>query len=131
MQSTLFRFALVGATVAGLYIALYITLLWVGLPIIVANAAAFVVAVSFQYLAQARFTFAKPVGDTRQVLKFTVMVGIGFMTSAGITGFLGPKLGLSHGVSALLVTIILPIQNYLLMSLWVFAKGSVQLEKAS
>ena len=56
----IWRFALVGVAVAGLYILLYLAFLGAGLAQPIANAAAFLLAIAFQYAAQARFTFAAP-----------------------------------------------------------------------
>lgn len=131
VHSKLIRFALVGATVAGLYVTLYLALLWFGFPQLIANAVAFGLAVMFQYLAQAHFTFGQSLGDARQVLKFIIMVASGFITATVLTVLIGPQLGLKDGVSALMVTVILPFQNFLLMSLWVFSEASANPKETS
>ena len=117
----IWRFALVGVAVAGLYILLYLAFLAGGLAQPIANATAFLLAIAFQYFAQARFTFAAPLNDAPQILRFTAMITAGLITSAIITGWIGPALALPDWASALAVTIILPIQNFLLMSRWVFS----------
>ena len=119
--SSLLRFALVGAAVALAYVALYLLLLQAGLGRGLANALAFGLAVAGQYLGQTLFTFRRPLNAPRQVLRFAAMIGLGLVSSAAITGALAPALGLPDPVAALAVTVILPIQNYILMKAWVYA----------
>ncbi len=116
----LFRFAVVGASVALIYIALYLAFLAMGWAQVLANGAAFLLAVVVQYVAQAGFTFRARLGDGRQILRFVWMIGCGLVTSALITGLAAPKLGLTPGMAALIVALVLPVQNYLLMARWVF-----------
>lgn len=120
-QKELLRFGVVGVSVALFYIALYLGLLHVGVPQVLANALAFGSAIAVQYAGQARFTFRRPLREPGQALRFGVMTGLGFVTSAVITGILGPVMGVSEGVAALAVILWLPLQNYIFMKLWVFA----------
>lgn len=122
------RFAFVGGAVAVLYVLLYMGFLGLGLVQWVANGAAFMLAVTVQYVGQAGLTFAVPLKDRAQVIRFLGMIGCGFVTSALVTGVLGPLWGLEAWQSAMLVTVILPIQNYLIMTRWVFARRA-QLEQ--
>ena len=43
-----------------------------------------------------------------------------FVISALVTGIVGPSLGWADWVSASLVAVILPVQNFLLFRLWVY-----------
>ena len=117
---TFLRFALVGTVVAGLYVALYLVLLEVGLAKALANTIAFLIAVTVQYVGQAAFTFEATLKDFPQITRFGVMIGLGVVTSTLITAFIGPMLGLADWISALAVTVVLPLQNFLLMRCWVF-----------
>ena len=130
MQSggTLLRFALVGAGVAALYIALYALLLTLGVAQALANALAFLCAVAIQYVGQAGFTFNASLRDSGQAIRFGAMIGLGLVTSALITGLLGPALGWPALVSAVVVTLVLPIQNFVIMSRWVFTRRRDQME---
>jgi putative flippase GtrA len=116
------RFALVGVSIAALYVLLYLLFLQIGIHQGGANAMAFVIAVAVQYAGQARFTFAKQLADPAQILRFGAMTGGGFVTSALLTGYIAPALALDNWIAAVAVTLILPVQNYLLMTLWVFTK---------
>ena len=110
-SARLLRFALVGGGVAVLYILLYLTFLRIGLPQVAANAAAFLLAVLVQYAGQAGFTFGKRLGDARQILRFCIMVALGLITSALITGPLAGPVGLTDWLAAALVTVLLPVQT--------------------
>lgn len=127
----LVRFGLVGVTVAALYVALYAWLRALGVPGLPANAAAFGAAVLVQYLAQAGFTFRVPLGRAGQVRRFAAMIACGLGTSALVTGALGPALGLAPAAAALLAACVLPVQNYLFMSRWVFGPARKPLEASS
>ena len=117
------RFALVGTTVALVYVAGYLLLLEVGINQPLANALAYLIAILAQYLGQAAYTFDKPINDRTQIGRFVVMTGLGFLTSAAITGQIGPFLNASNWAAAVAVILILPIQNYIIMTLWVFSKS--------
>lgn len=103
------------------YIGLYLALIAIGMPKFAANGVAFFLAILFQYAAQAAFTFQRPLGQKTQMVRFAVMVSLGFVTSAIITGPVAVALGLPDWQAALAVTILLPVQNFFLMKLWVFA----------
>lgn len=119
----LLRFALVGGLVALAYVAGYLLLLALSVPQMLANGAAFLGAVALQYLGQAGFTFRRKIADRAQVLRFIVMIGLGLVTATAITGWLAAPLGLSDAGAALAVALILPVQNYIFMTLWVFSKS--------
>lgn len=125
-RSVILRFACVGVAVAGLYVGLYLALQGLGLPQAVANALAFGGAVLVQYAGQARFTFGQRMADTAQIARFGVMIALGFVTSAVVTGVIAPQMGLADWLAAVAVTLILPIQNFVLMTLWVFSGQRLQ-----
>lgn len=120
----LIRFGTVGVAVALTYIGLYLTLVSAGMSHFVANGMAFSQAVVLQYACQAAFTFHKPLADKTQILRFAAMISLGYVTSALITGPVATALSLPPWQAAVAVTVILPVQNYILMSLWVFAAPS-------
>lgn len=125
------RFALVGVTVAALYVLLYLACLGLDVARPVANAVAFLLAVGFQYLAQARYTFSASLNDLGQIRRFALMILLGFLTSAVITVLIGPALALPDWLSAVAVTLVLPIQNFILMSRWVFTPAHSPTEPTS
>ncbi len=114
------RFGVVGVVVAALYVLLYLLLQ----PVLsqpAANALAFLIAVGVQYLGQTLFTFRRPLAVSAQIGRFTAMIGAGLLMSALITGWIGPQLGWPHWMSAAMVTVVLPVQNYVFMKLWVYS----------
>ena len=119
----LFRFAIVGVGVAALYVAAYLLMLEFGLGKTLANLIAFATAITVQYIGQAAFTFRKPLDDQTQMLRFICMIGAGFLSAGAITGFIGPALSFSDIASAISVTLILPVQNFFIMKLWVFTQN--------
>ncbi len=122
MNRTIWRYALTGGVTAALYVVLYVAFLAMGVAQGLANGISFFLAVAFQYIAHAAFTFAVPVKDGLQITRFVVMIAAGFLMSAVITGWIGPQLGMSDWMSATVVAVVLPLQNYVVMSLWVFAR---------
>jgi len=123
-QAQFLRFAVVGTVVAALYVLMYLAFLALGLSQPVANFLAFLVAVSVQYIGQTWWTFRKPLGLPDQVIRFGCTIGLGFLVSAGITGVLGPVLNWPDAVSAAVVAVVLPVQNYLIFRIWVFAEAT-------
>lgn len=117
----LMRFGIVGGTVAAAYVVAYLALLHIGVAQVAANAVAFLLAIVLQYAGQAIFTFRRDWAAAGQMLRFGVMTGLGFAVSALITGFVGPKAGLTDAQAALVVVFWLPIQNYIIMKIWVFS----------
>ncbi|UWQ75327.1 GtrA family protein [Leisingera sp. M658] len=115
------RFSIVGATVAGLYVLGYTTLLASGLAQASANVLAFAAAVAVQYVLQTAWTFRRPLGMPEQMLRFSCTIAAGFAVSALITGVIGPALGWADWLSAAAVTVILPVQNFIIFRLWVYS----------
>ncbi len=115
------RFALIGSLVALSYLMFYLGLLSLDLPRASANGVAFAAAISLQYIGHAGFTFGKRLRDGTQIARFGALSGLGFATSALITGGLGPVFALPDWLAAAAVIVVLPVQNYIIMSAWVFA----------
>lgn len=122
------RFAVVGAGVAAFYVLMYLELQAIGFGQPVANALAFLMAVTGQYVAQTTWTFRHPLAMPRQIGRFVVTISFGLVVSALITGGLGPAFGWADWVSAAVVTVVLPVQNFLFFRNWVFSEtgGSVE-----
>jgi len=124
-KGQIIRFAMVGTGVAVTYVLLYLAFLELGISQAIANIVAFLIAVIVQYLGQTIFTFHKPLGLPSQVIRFICTIGLGLLVSALITGFFGPSMGWPDWISAALVTIILPVQNFLFFKIWVFTETGV------
>ncbi|GEM_PF-1275702 len=120
LDRAIVRFAIVGATVAGIYILGYLVLLALGIAQPIANIAAFLFAVLIQYFAQTIWTFRKSAKQPRQAARFVVTITLGILVSAMVTGRIGPMLGWADWLSAGVVATILPIQNYIIFKVWVY-----------
>ncbi|MCY6380003.1 GtrA family protein [Hoeflea prorocentri] len=117
----LVRFAVVGVTVAALYFVLFVCLSQTRLPDFVINLVAFCTAVVVQYFLQAKWTFKRSAAKTAQAGKFIVTVGFGLLLSTLISSVIGPAMHWSSVVTAAVVVVILPISNFILFKVWVFA----------
>ena len=127
-RSIVFRFAVVGTIVAACYVIFYLTLLALGLSQPFANIIAFLTAVAIQYVGQALWTFRRPLAIPTQIGRFLGTIGLGLVVSALITGVLGPSFGWSSWVSAVLVTLVLPVQNFIFFRIWVFTETETSSE---
>lgn len=124
----LVRFAIVGVTIAAIYVLVYVALLRLGTPGLWANGLAFAIAVAAQYAAQTLFTFRTDLANPQQAMRFAAMIGTGLVTSTMLTQWIAPAMGLPGMVAAIIVTIILPVQNYILMKAWVYTDPSTRSE---
>ena len=115
------RFAVVGVTVAALYFALFITMSQTQLSPFVINMLAFCSAVIVQYVLQAKWTFKRSAAKSAQAGKFIVAVGFGLLLSTLISSVIGPAMQWPPALTATLVIIILPVSNFILFKIWVFA----------
>ena len=84
-----------------------------------------------QYIGQAGFTFGAQLADGGQITRFALMIGLGLATSTLITAWLAPATGAPDWAAALTVTLLLPVQNYLFMTFWVFANTRPQMDHTS
>ncbi|WP_386176377.1 GtrA family protein [Sulfitobacter sp. R86518] len=114
------RFGVVGAATALSYMALYPAFLAAGVSQPGANAVAFFLAIVLQYIGHALFTFRRRLINRSQITKFSIMVSCGFGVSMLVTGPVAVALGMPAWAAALAVALYLPVQNYILMTLWVF-----------
>lgn len=128
LDRSIVRFAIVGASVAGIYVLGYLVLLELGVAQPVANIAAFLFAVLVQYFAQTIWTFRKSVKQPRQAARFVVTITLGILVSMVVTGRIGPMLGWADWLSAGVVATILPIQNYIIFKVWVYRSSDNQSE---
>ena len=123
VQRELVRFAVVGVVVAAVYFALFLFLVQALLSEIAANTVAFCTAVVLQYALQSKWTFGKDMANPAQIRKFLGTVGLGFLLSGAISGVLAPAWNWPPKVTALVVIVTLPISNFVLFKLWVFARN--------
>jgi putative flippase GtrA len=116
----LLRFSIVGVCVALIYYVLFLLLRMVETPRMIASTVAFGVAVTVRYFAQTSWTFGARPSNRRHATRFLIMVTTGAILSAAITALIGPALNAPDYLSALVVVVVLPVFNYLVMSIWVY-----------
>ena len=118
----LIRFSIVGVVVALIYLALFLAFRQLTLPRIFASTIALLIAVAVQYVLQTVWTFQKEAANQRHIVRFVAMVLAGMGIAAVITEIVGPRLGLTDAQAGMVVVVTLPIFNFVLLSLWVYAK---------
>ena len=128
-RAEVLRFVLVGGAITGFYVVAYTALSALGLSAALANSIAFGSAIGLQYVGQTIFTFRRDLMDAAQAVRFGIMVGLGYLMSAIITGLIAPAFGWPAAIAAIFVAIVLPIQNFIFMKLWVFTQQPYEQEK--
>jgi len=121
-SSQFVRFAIIGSITAAIYLVGYNALRATDLASPVAAAViAYLVAILFQYLGHAWFTFQKPIADFRQSVRFVVLNGLGLILSVLITAGLSEGFDTPDWIISAVVVMLLPVFNWFMMRLWVFA----------
>lgn len=116
------RFAIVGTATAAIYVAGYNLLRLADLVSPAIGAAiAYLAAISFQYVGHARFTFRKTAADIGQARRFLILNAAGLGFAMAITVALTSFIETPDWIASVTVVILLPILNWILMRLWVFA----------
>lgn len=115
------RFALVGGFTALIFFGLVTTLALVNVTSPWVTAMAYMFAVSFQYVAHAKFTFGTHARQASQLLRFLVVNAFGLAYSVLVIDILAPLLLISRPIAAFTVVATLPIMNYATFKLWAFA----------
>ena len=84
---------------------------------------AFGLAVCVLYLGQTAFAFGVPLNNKPQVVRFFVMIVLGWSASHIIVLVCARQSSLSPFVGPVLVALWLPVQNYFFLRFWVYAKA--------
>lgn len=116
----LVRFAFVGATTAAIFVILVSVAEWWDLSSVSVTIGAYSAAITFQYLAHAKFTFRRRAGEPARLLRFLVINALGLGFSILMLDLAAPALSLPRAFASLLVVVILPVVNYLSFKLWAF-----------
>lgn len=126
---TLGRFIVMGMVNTVVYVGLFIGLREADITPFLANLLAFTTAVCVQYVGQSLFTFRTRLKDFGQILRFAVMIGAGLGASSVLATFVGPLMLWPSWLVALVVTVWLPVQNFILMRVWVYGTESESAKK--
>ena len=121
------RFAFAGAATTALYFVLTNAVSY-ALPVtpFVASFLAYCVCIAVSFVLQSRMVFRHD-GDRRSALvKFAVMSLIGLLAAQLIFWIVAEGLGNPTWLASLLVSIAIPIVNFLAMNFWVFVDKTRQ-----
>jgi putative flippase GtrA len=127
----LVRFGIVGIGAALVYagVAALVVESGMGGPI-VATVAGHLIAGFVSYFGHLRFSFAVDPDHQGFAWRFLVIAMIAFAMNIGVTFLFTSVLGMSYRVSVAVVTVLIPITNYLCNRFWVFLPGLEPLSKA-
>jgi putative flippase GtrA len=116
------RFGVVGAISTLLYLGVAeLGVRWFGLPAMVANTLAIFVSGAWGYVGHYYLTFRADTAHGTGLVRFLIMFALGNAVSSAIV-FLNQGLGLPPESGSIAVAIGLPVMNFVVMQLWVFAR---------
>jgi putative flippase GtrA len=118
------RFGIVGVISTLIYVVMAtIGARWTALPIVVVNAVAITASGAWGYIGHYYLTFRSDAAHGASAARFFALFGLGYVASTGIV-FLNQQLALPPELGTAVVTIFLPVMNFLVMQLWVFSSGT-------
>ena len=115
------RFLVVGGITAGIYVGgyNYIRAMNEVSPAF-ASVMAYLLAITFQYIGHARFTFRKSILSTAQVLRFLATNVFGLVFSFVCAHLLVTVLSMPDWIASALIVLALSAINWIVMRHWVF-----------
>jgi len=126
----LMRFGIVGVLAGLMYagVTFLIVEFGVGKPIM-ATIVGQLCAALISYFGHQRYSFA--VASTHQTFawRFILIFGLTFTMNVGVTWLLTEHFGISHRITIAVVTVLIPITNYVCNRFWVFRPGLVPSRK--
>jgi putative flippase GtrA len=118
-----FRFAVVGAATAGLYLGLIWIGMAAGLSAVLASIPAFLIAVGFNYVAHKRWTFSNDQTHTHTGPRYIAMI-VGGLAINSLILYLGTELtDLGFWLPQLISIGAMVLYNFLILSRVVFSRG--------
>jgi putative flippase GtrA len=116
------RFGVVGAISTLLYLgASELAVRWFGLPVEVANTLSIFLSGAWGYVGHYYVTFRADTAHGTGLARFLLLFVLGYVVSSAIV-FLNQRLGLPPESGTITASIVLPVMNFILMQLWVFAR---------
>ncbi|WP_352812194.1 GtrA family protein [Mesorhizobium sp. M0293] len=116
-----YRYSIVGLSVAAFYVIFYCLLRYLDvISIALCNFIAYAMAVSWQYMMQAGFTFGRKIGDRGQISRFVVSTLACYLLSHVVVVQASEAGVLPEWTSLVVVVLLLPIVNFVVLSIWVF-----------
>ena len=116
------RFGLVGAISTLLYLGVAeLGVRWFGVPAQAANTLAIFVSGAWGYVGHYYLTFQADTAHGTGIARFAGLFVLGYAVSSAIV-FLNQRLGLPPELGTVTAAVVLPVMNFFLMQLWVFAR---------
>jgi len=116
------RFALVGAAATTVHALIaFLAIRFLSASPVLGNAAAFVVATGFSYVAQTLWTFehrSSPV----TMGKFGVVVAAGFLCTIAVSGAVD-RMGYPYWAGIAAVVVVVPAMTFLLHNFWTYSQS--------
>lgn len=114
------RFAIVGAAATVSYYLLGLLFVpFLGLPILVGNALAYVLSFTVSYLGQSQWTFAAGQSHAVMLPRFAAVQGIGLIVNSCVIEAL-TRLGVVYELAMIAAIVTVPVVVYVLCNCWVF-----------
>jgi putative flippase GtrA len=117
------RFAAIGITSTTIYAALAFIFSHLGLTATGASVLAFLLAAIFSYAGHKYVTFVSGGRHAFELPRFLVLSVAGLAVVSILPAFLTGMLGLPAAAPFLLACVVIPIVNYVVLGIWVFAPG--------
>ena len=118
------RFGLVGGISTLLYMgSATLGVRWAGLPVQAANTLAICISGTWGYIGHYYLTFRADTAHGAGVARFLALFALGYGVSSVIV-YLNERLGLAPEIGSATVSVVLPVMNFVVMQLWVFARRS-------
>jgi putative flippase GtrA len=98
---------------------------WTSLPLVIVTTIAYIASGAWGYFGHYHVTFRSDAAHRSSVAKFVVLFAIGYAVSTGIV-LVNHRLRLPPEIGTVIVSAVLPVMNFVIMQLWVFAGRHVE-----
>lgn len=117
----LLRFAVVGSVVTGGYaIVAYSGIHWAGLNPQLANLIGCLAAIAVSYIGQKYFTFRSQQGHQFELPRFLLVCTLAVVASSASVAT-AIAIGLDYRIGIVIAAVAIPLCNFVVLNLWVFA----------
>ncbi|MBJ7348209.1 MAG: GtrA family protein [Thermoleophilaceae bacterium] len=120
------RFVVVGATNTLIYFVIYVVLIAVGVPYVIASVLAFAVSAFMGYTMHRLWTFGSGDFDRTEFVRWLVLQGTTTLANVLTLAFAVGVLGLGKIVGQLIILPFIPLWTYLISRRWIFSEQGTQ-----